>query len=892
MGSAASLIGLVFVASTVGGAYVGMPHHSGVRAAGDVTALYLDNITDGHVAGYTAGQALVLQGDELNWARGEEYGRRPCAPPAGVSPPPFCDGWMEAVYSGVRRLDDPDKTWSAGFAAPIGEKLAVGTYTGAVYPADRSGDQPGINVGLYSGGYCLAPIGRFTIHEISWSGSDLDSFSASFRQICAGTQEVWGPLWGEVRYNASSGFKAAVTSPPVLDLGQTDTGSETARQDVTITSEGTEPIQLGTATITGPDAGSFAVEADTCSGASLPPGHGCILSLSARPETNGNIEAALVVPDDTVRGERNVRLEVEGLGEADATAAITPSKFYPVVDRYRDTLLIEGTRAEAVEVHVAVRAMPSGDLVEETTLPAAASDYRTEWDGRSHGGGLVPSGDYDVAVTLSDAVGNRKVVKKTIKLSHDYVTWKQKSVTLDANRISLWGRSRNARISFAGSSYPRGVRLISNKGFAAVIYAFPVVQKPIYGGMKFKVYGRSVNRHKAVVAIWNPALGGKKDLGNYDVAKKVGPKQQWWKTGTSGQGRQRNGKVRAAVMVWKGLGGTGKSVFDLKRVRLDYAVGQLHAVDVASVATVPRSAPPARTTGRTVRTLTAQALPSLAPAPTPPPDADPAAEPPVAPDPLAVTESPEPAPTSEVELEQPTPAPEPDGEQPSAEPAPTSGLEAEQPTPEPKVEQPTLALEPNQPPVADAGGPYEVEEGSKVRLDGRGSHDPDGGIVAHEWSKPGRLDDASRKRPWFTGADDGRISIELTVTDEDGATATDKTTVKVTNVAPSLGPFGPYELPVGERLALGPVPVTDPGPRDTHEAQVAWGDGHSSPAVVHEDGTVVDSHTYRAAGTYVLMLTVTDDDGSVGQAMSTVTVVPVAAPPVATDGDPDASVDA
>ncbi|MDX1450105.1 MAG: hypothetical protein R3246_13705, partial [Acidimicrobiia bacterium] len=47
---------------------------------------------------------------------------------------------------------------------------------------------------------------------------------------------------------------------------------------------------------------------------------------------------------------------------------------------------------------------------------------------------------------------------------------------------------------------------------------------------------------------------------------------------------------------------------------------------------------------------------------------------------------------------------------------------------------------PNTPPVAVAGGPYSVDEGSSVLLDGSGSSDSDGSVVSYLWSPGGDLD--------------------------------------------------------------------------------------------------------------------------------------------------------
>lgn len=93
-------------------------------------------------------------------------------------------------------------------------------------------------------------------------------------------------------------------------------------------------------------------------------------------------------------------------------------------------------------------------------------------------------------------------------------------------------------------------------------------------------------------------------------------------------------------------------------------------------------------------------------------------------------------------------------------------------------------------PVADAGPDQTASPGSTVRLDGSGSGDPDGQIVSYSWGQvrgaPVSLSDATAIRPVFTapaasGGD--TLVFELTVVDNDGLGATDRTTVMI----PSAG---------------------------------------------------------------------------------------------------------
>lgn len=93
----------------------------------------------------------------------------------------------------------------------------------------------------------------------------------------------------------------------------------------------------------------------------------------------------------------------------------------------------------------------------------------------------------------------------------------------------------------------------------------------------------------------------------------------------------------------------------------------------------------------------------------------------------------------------------------------------------------------NQAPTADAGQSQVVYEGDAVLLDGSGSSDADGTIAAFQWLQTGgtgiSLNSATASRPAFTapvvGLDGDTLSFSLTVTDNEGSTSVDTTTVRV-----------------------------------------------------------------------------------------------------------------
>jgi len=87
----------------------------------------------------------------------------------------------------------------------------------------------------------------------------------------------------------------------------------------------------------------------------------------------------------------------------------------------------------------------------------------------------------------------------------------------------------------------------------------------------------------------------------------------------------------------------------------------------------------------------------------------------------------------------------------------------------------------NNPPVADAGGPYIGQVGQSITLDGSGSVEPDPGdsIISYEWdlNNNGQYDDATGINPTWTWSTVGSYTIGLRVTDSFGEIDTDTSAV-------------------------------------------------------------------------------------------------------------------
>ena len=161
-------------------------------------------------------------------------------------------------------------------------------------------------------------------------------------------------------------------------------------------------------------------------------------------------------------------------------------------------------------------------------------------------------------------------------------------------------------------------------------------------------------------------------------------------------------------------------------------------------------------------------------------------------------------------------------------------------------------------PEVDAGGPYEVAEGSTVALAGTATGDG----LAHLWSPGDRLDDPTVPTARFTGRDDGSDTLTLTATNDHGLTAGDTAEVTTVNAVPAVDEVDVSE-DGGTTLTLTAT-VSDPGRSDTHQAEVDWGDGTVEALTVTQGSgtaTAGGAHTYTEPGEHAVTIRVTDDDG-------------------------------
>jgi len=193
-----------------------------------------------------------------------------------------------------------------------------------------------------------------------------------------------------------------------------------------------------------------------------------------------------------------------------------------------------------------------------------------------------------------------------------------------------------------------------------------------------------------------------------------------------------------------------------------------------------------------------------------------------------------------------------------------------------------------QPPVADANGPYQGTAGVAVSFDGSASADPDGTIQTYAWEF-GDGNMGSGVTPTHTYSETGNYPVSLTVTDNDALSDSNDTTatIGVGNLPPVADAGGPRNGIVGIPITFSGSIGIDPDGRIV-EFKWVYGDGSDSGPLVLAASKVAagtaatysaaatsgedPSHAYDEPGLYYAILTVIDDDGAVDSAGAVVTV--------------------
>jgi len=197
----------------------------------------------------------------------------------------------------------------------------------------------------------------------------------------------------------------------------------------------------------------------------------------------------------------------------------------------------------------------------------------------------------------------------------------------------------------------------------------------------------------------------------------------------------------------------------------------------------------------------------------------------------------------------------------------------------------------NEAPTAEANGPYSVTAGNSVSLDSTGSTDPDGPVESTSWtivSGPGSIAGGTYEAP--PDVDETvTVDVRLTVTDDDGETATDTATITVSpgeNAAPVARLSNNRSTVTrGGTVKLNAGRSSDPDGDDlTYDWAVIDSPGGADPNLPSDEGGPV---TLEEPGTYDFRVTVSDEHGRLDTDMARITVEEVTSDSVITDGFED-----
>jgi len=175
-------------------------------------------------------------------------------------------------------------------------------------------------------------------------------------------------------------------------------------------------------------------------------------------------------------------------------------------------------------------------------------------------------------------------------------------------------------------------------------------------------------------------------------------------------------------------------------------------------------------------------------------------------------------------------------------------------------------VEPNQAPTASFTFTC---DGADCDFDGTGSTDPDGSVASYAWDF-GDGGTGSGATPGHDFATSGTRDVTLTVTDDEGTSGS--VVIPVSVVRHNADPTAAFTTSC-TFLVCG-FDAGASGDSDGTVTSYTWdfGDGETDAST-----GATPSHTYAAAGTYVVTLTVVDNDGGSGSTTSNVSPVAVRA---------------
>lgn len=180
----------------------------------------------------------------------------------------------------------------------------------------------------------------------------------------------------------------------------------------------------------------------------------------------------------------------------------------------------------------------------------------------------------------------------------------------------------------------------------------------------------------------------------------------------------------------------------------------------------------------------------------------------------------------------------------------------------------------NEKPKAVPGGPYNGGIGELIQFNGSGSYDPDGVIDFYRWNFGDGTSEILSVSPTHRYEAAGEYTVTLTVIDDNGSSNIATTKAYVTDAPtpkdPIANPGGPYETKAGQEIQLDGSNSTDP---DGYITNYTWDFGDQTNGY-----GMKPMHTYSKEGSYLIQLTVTDNNGQSDSNQTSINVQPADKP--------------
>ncbi|MEW1953403.1 hypothetical protein [Terrabacter sp. NPDC080008] len=186
-----------------------------------------------------------------------------------------------------------------GLTATIVPASDVGLTAGGTYPLAERGVPGGVLVYVSApeGSSCTPATGQVSVLELTRDDSSaLTSLAADWQGTCTSGSTTYRTS-GQVRWNATTGYSGLEPPTVATSFGKVWVGDVSAARTITWTAQGTQPVTVPAAVISGDQASWFLVSRDGCAGQTLKPDETCSVSVKAAPRSGTTGYAAVRLGD-------------------------------------------------------------------------------------------------------------------------------------------------------------------------------------------------------------------------------------------------------------------------------------------------------------------------------------------------------------------------------------------------------------------------------------------------------------------------------------------------------------------------------------------------------------------------------------------------------------------